>query len=464
MSFVKLRVLVVPGDVISDFLMILIFGFQEKRRFHFSLANRVRKNICGVAMNTTNAKRQWDWREDLEASRDVSDREKRGFGYFVSWFESWRLRFRRPADVEIARMFWKDVVMSKDREPWQLEQWAEAMRWYLHWLELARKTGGDHRSIAERVRDAVESAGARRGLAPTTRRAYGSWAARFAASVGTAKETMDEDLMSDWLGRLVSETKIAFSTQKQALNALVFFLKDVCGRDEVRLNVRMRRRTPKIPIVPHKEEILELIGKLKGVYKTAAQLQYGSGLRLNELVTLRVRNLDLKRGTLTIKSGKGDRDRVTMIPESLREQLAAQIEHGRGLWEQDRAGERPGVALPNALARKWPNAGSKWEWFWVFPAKDESTDPESGIIRRHHLHPKVYAKALKRAVEAAELEKGITSHALRHAFATHLLEAGCDLRTIQELLGHADVKTTEIYTHVAKGVGATGVTSPLDRM
>ncbi|MCH7225219.1 integron integrase [Haloferula sp. A504] len=354
--------------------------------------------------------------------------------------------------------------MGKARQPWQLEQWPAAMRWYLRWLELARKTGEDHRSLAERVRDAVESAGARRGLAIPTRRAYGSWAARFAASVSTPEEVMDEDRMSDWLGRLVSESKIAFSTQKQALNALVFFLKDVCGRDEVRLNVRMRKRTPRIPIVPHKKEVLELIGKLEGIYKTAAQLQYGAGLRMNELVSLRVRNLDLERGTITIKSGKHDRDRVTVIPESLREALLAQIDHARMLWEADRKEGRQGVALPNALARKWPRAGEKWEWFWLFPARGESKDPESGIIRRHHLHPKVYGRALKRAVESAELDRGITSHGLRHAFATHLLESGCDLRTIQDLLGHADVKTTEIYTHVAKGANGCGVTSPLDRM
>lgn len=413
-------------------------------------------------MKNDTPRERWDWREDLEASRDLSEQQKRGYGYFVSWFESWRLRGRRSADLEVARKFWKEVVMGKAREAWQLEQWAEAMRWYLHWLELARRTGIDHRSLAERVRDAVESAGARRGLARPTRMAYGSWAARFAASVNTPEEAMNEDLMAEWLGSLVKETKIAFSTQKQALNGLVFFLKDVCGRDEVHLNVRMRRRTPRIPIVPHRKEVLELIAKLEGVYKTAAQLQYGAGLRMNELVSLRVRHLDLERGKITIKSGKNDRDRVTVIPESLKKVLLEQIDHAREIWEADRGEERPGVALPNALARKWPKAGEKWEWFWLFPANSESRDPESGTVRRHHLHPKVYGRALKRAVEAAGLQQGITSHALRHAFATHLLESGCDLRTLQELLGHANVKTTEIYTHVARGVGGTGVRSPLD--
>jgi integron integrase len=209
---------------------------------------------------------------------------------------------------------------------------------------------------------------------------------------------------------------------------------------------------------------MRLIAKLEGVYQTAAKLQYGSGVRLQELVSLRVRDLDLKRGTLTVRGGKGDRDRMTILPDSLRATLTDQLKHCRQLWELDREQDHPGVALPNALARKWPNAGKRWEYFWLFPAKDISKDPESGIIRRHHLHEKVYASALRRATEAAGLEKRITSHGLRHAFATHLLEDGKDLRTIQELLGHSDVSTTERYTHVAKGMNGCGVQSPLDQI
>lgn len=411
-----------------------------------------------------NQEQRCDWRADLRASRDLCNGEIDGFGFFLGWYESWRLVRRESAGVESARRFWKEMVLNKTREPWQLEQWAMGMRWFLRWLEFAREKGVDYRSLAERVRDAVESAGARRGLMLGTRRCYGSWAARFAATAENPAEVMDEKRMSLWLSELIEKRKIAFSTQKQALNGLVFFLKDVCGREEVCLDIKMRKTQKNIPIVPHRDEVMELIGKLEGVYKIAAMIQYGSGLRLKELISLRTRQIDLRRRTVTVKRGKGGVDRVTVLPKEACEMLADQIEQCRGMWRDDREQNRPGVALPDALELKWPKAGEKWEWFWIFPGKKESRDPLSGVVRRHHLHPKVYGAALRRAVAEAELEKGITSHALRHAFATHLLEAGCDLRTIQELLGHADVKTTEIYTHVAKGVGGTGVVSPLDLM
>lgn len=174
------------------------------------------------------------------------------------------------------------------------------------------------------------------------------------------------------------------------------------------------------------------------------------------------KDLDLDRGTLTVHQGKGDKDRMTILPASLRPALEAQIAHCRKLWEKDRKRGRPGVALPNALERKWPKMGEKWEWFWLFPSGKESTDPESGVVRRHHVHDESYGKALRRAVEAAGLDYRITSHSLRHGFATHLLEAGRDVRTIQELMGHSDIKTTQRYLHVAMGVNGVGVRSPLD--
>jgi len=250
--------------------------------------------------------------------------------------------------------------------------------------------------------------------------------------------------------------------QKQALNALVFFYREVCGRDEVDLEVRLRRTERRIPVVLNVGELLALIGKLKEPYRLAAELQYGAGLRLKELVTLRIKDVDIDRGLVTVRGGKGDKDRTTVLPERLKARLTGQMAAARALYDWDRAAGRPGVALPGALARKMPKAGERWAWFWLFPAEKESTDPESRVVRRHHLHPKVYGRAIGAAAMEAGIPKRVGTHALRHSFATHLLEGGTDLRTIQELLGHGDVRTTEIYTHVATGVNGLGVRSPLD--
>ncbi len=193
-------------------------------------------------------------------------------------------------------------------------------------------------------------------------------------------------------------------------------------------------------------------------------MQYGAGLRLKELVSLRVKDVDRERGQVVIHGGKGDKDRVTILPERVRLALDGIWEDLRQMHEKDRAAGVPGVALPGALARKMSRAGERFEWFWIFPAEELSRDPESGIVRRYHLHPKVYGEAITRAARKAGIQKRVTSHVLRHCFATHLLESGTDIRTIQELLGHNDVKTTEIYTHVASGVNGCGVKSPLDRL
>jgi integrase len=218
-----------------------------------------------------------------------------------------------------------------------------------------------------------------------------------------------------------------------------------------------------------------VFGKLEeggGCHGLAARLQYGAGLRLSELVRLRIKDVDLGRGTVTVRCGKGDKDRVTVLPRSLREDLTKQMERARELWSRDRDAGLAGVWLPGALARKFCRAAESFEWFWLFPARQVSLDPatrgcagaspESGVLRRHHLHGKVYNEAVARAARAAGIDKRVTSHALRHSFATDLLESGVDLRTIQELLGHEDISTTEIYLHVAVGVNGLGVRSPLD--
>lgn len=420
----------------------------------------------------TASKTRWCWRKDLTEFRGLNDRERAGFLLVLEWFENFRLRHELPAGRDSAKKFWRAEVITEDRprESWQLEQWSDAIQWYLKWLEACTSEGADHRSLAERLRLAVQSAGSRRGLAARTKQCYGAWAARYAVFAGGEREAMQVATATRFLTSVVVDEDCAYSTQKQALNALAHFFKYVCGVEEPVFGVKLRKTGTRVPVVLSQVETPQLFSKLKGQeqrearYELAARLQYGAGLRVSELVGLRVQDVDVGRGTVTVRGGKGNKDRVTVLPKSLREELSQQIERVREVWKDDGEAGLAGVYMPGALARKFRRAAVTFAWFWLFPAKQISMDPESGTRRRHHLHGKVYNEAIKRAAMAAGIEKRVTSHALRHSFATHLLENGTDLRTIQDLLGHEDISTTEIYLHVATGVNGLGVVSPLDRM
>jgi len=316
----------------------------------------------------------------LKAARNLSRGEIEGFEFLLSWFDTWRIARELELGREAAIVFWKEAVRSRERSEWQLESWAEALRWLQAWLGICQRRGLKATSLPERVRNAMESAGARRGLAKTTRKTYRSWTVRFAAWAGSTERVMSEACASEWLGILVEKEQVSFSTQKQALNALVFFFKDVCGREEVVLDVRMKKGKRRMPVVLTKEEINWVLDKLEPLYRLPAEVQYGSGLRLAELVRLRVKDLDLDRGLITVRGGKGDRDRVTLLPQILRERLTQQLTRARKCWERDRMRDVPGVALPGALGRKFPHAGNQLAWQWFFPAKGLSKDPETGVM------------------------------------------------------------------------------------
>ncbi|WP_155890795.1 integron integrase [Desulfuromonas sp. TF] len=224
--------------------------------------------------------------------------------------------------------------------------------------------------------------------------------------------------------------------------------------------VRAKKRQ-RLPVVLSKGEVLRVFDAMRSTMRLMAMLTYGCGLRLSECLNLRVKDLDLERGLLIVRSGKGDKDRRTVLPESLHNDLVAHLVEVRALFDSDRQQNLNGVYLPKALERKYPNAGKEWGWFWVFPARGVSTDPRSGMVRRHYQHPSLFQRTFREATQTAAIAKRVTVHALRHSFATHLLESGTDIRTIQDLLGHADLRTTMIYTHVVSK-NPLGVRSPLD--
>lgn len=426
-----------------------------------------RQSFCYFMRFMSATTKRWCWRKDLVGFRGLSEQERTGFLLVLEWFENFRLRHQMEAGKAAARAFWRSEVLREDRtrENWQLEQWEEAIRWYLKWLDACVEAKADHRSLPERVRAAVGSAGSRRGLALRTQQCYGAWAARYAKFAGSERAVMQVETATRFLTSVVDDEDCAYSTQKQALNALAFFFKHVCGVAEPVFDVKLKKTGTRVPVVLAVPETQRLFEKLKSPeerYELAARLQYGAGLRLSELVRLRIQDVDLVRGKVTVRQGKGGKDRCTVLPLSLREDVKKQIERAREVWKGDREAGLAGVYMPGALARKFRKAAESFEWFWLFPARQTSVDPDGGLRRRHHLLGKVYNEAIKRAAESAGIEKRVTSHALRHSFATHLLENGTDLRTIQDLLGHEDITTTEIYLHVANGANGLGVVSPLD--
>ena len=298
-----------------------------------------------------------------------------------------------------------------------------------------------------------------------TETVYVGWVSRFLQATGSTTiadlELIGEDAIRSFISDLAVVRHVSASTQNQATSAILFLFQNVLGRD-VGFIDSVRARTPeRLPAVLSEAEVCRLLARLGGRNLLIAQLLYGAGLRLMECLRLRVKDVCFDQRQLCIRDGKGAKDRVTVLPGTACQTLKIQIGLARQLHEQDRANGEGAVWLPDALAVKWPQAAQELAWQYVFPATRLSTDPRTGALRRHHLHASVFPTALKRAVRQAGLEKRVTAHTLRHSFATHLMQRGSDIRTVQQLLGHRDVSTTMIYTHVLNTPGLS-VTSPLD--
>ncbi len=315
--------------------------------------------------------------------------------------------------------------------------------------------------LMDQIRTAVRT----RNYSIRTERTYVDWAYRYIlfhdkrhpATLGAAD-------INRFLSYLATDLNVAASTQNQALNAIIFMYKHVLKIEIGEIGDVIRAKRPaRLPVVLSAQETADLLAQLHGVHKLMGELLYGTGMRIIELVRLRVKDIDFNRRMIFVRSGKGQKDRTVPLPAELVPELTDHLEKNRRLHDQDLAAGHGTVHLPFALERKYPNANKEWAWKYVFPSGNLSVDPRSGIRQRHHVYESVLQKALRKATRLSGIAKAVHAHTLRHSFATHLLEAGHDIRTVQELLGHKDLKTTMIYTHVTQD-SACGIKSPLTRV
>jgi len=390
--------------------------------------------------------------------------------FYVNWISKFYFSCKKVPGQPVTQYEIGEFLnsLSKYCEDWQVNQAADAVHLYLFHLKRDTVEPGWKNASADQAWKAASDENVRmlrlRRRSLNTERIYLVWLRSFYRFVkGKAPQHLNNKDVKDFLIHLAADRKVAPSTQNQAFNAILFFYRFVLDQQIEDLQGVLRApRRRRLPVVMTKQEINQVFSHLRGTNLLMAKTIYGCGLRLNECLKLRIKDIDLNRSRLTVRAGKGDKDRITILPESINSALVARIKLLWALFLKDRKMNVPGVELPYALERKYPQTGQQWPWQWVFPARSLSVDPRSKIVRRHHLHPSNLQKHLKKAAKRAGIHKRITVHTLRHSFATHLLESGYDIRTIQELLGHSSVKTTMVYTHIATN-NLMGVKSPLDQ-
>jgi integron integrase len=407
-----------------------------------------------------------------EYLRNVARLQEKYIPYYCRWVAHAYQFNRADAAVPLVsdqkRAFLRD--MQKDHEDWQVQQATAALRLYTHFLDMRLPQGQsvavpENNAAWQRVEETARERLRLKHRSYSTEKTYIGWLRAFR---GFCRDLSPHELAShhvqEFLSHLAVEKQVAAATQNQALNALVFLFRHVLEIDlSQSLDAVRAPRKKRLPVVLSPTEVQSVFEMLEGTNLLMARLIYGCGLRLAECLALRIKDVDLEQSLLTVRGGKGDKDRRTMLPTTLQADLTLQMNTVRSLYDLDRKNGVCGVYLPGALERKYPNAGTEWGWFWLFPGRDLSVDPRTLQVRRHHSHPSSLQKAFKNAALAAGVNRQASIHTLRHSFATHLLEKGYDIRTIQELLGHTNLQTTMIYTHVAKR-NILGVISPLDNL
>ncbi len=318
----------------------------------------------------------------------------------------------------------------------------------------------DKPKLLDQVRNSLRQ----RNYSYRTEQTYIGWIKRFILfHKKRHPKDMGEKEIEEYLTFLAVKRKVAPATQSQALSSIIYLYKYILKRDIGEIQTLRPRGSKHLPTVLTPDEASKILTLLTGQIQLMTKLLYGSGLRVSEVLRLRVKDIDFGQSQILVRDSKGNKDRVTMLPQSLTEPLREHLERVKILYDADQKNNVNGVELPHALARKYPNAGKEWAWQWVFPSDNLSKDPQTGIVRRHHRYGSSLRKRIKAAAKKAGVQKQVTPHTFRHSFATHLLENNYDIRTVQELLGHKSVKTTMIYTHVLNK-GASAVQSPLDRV
>lgn len=419
-----------------------------------------------------------DWAIRLEKA-PIKDDEKRSWLRQLRFFFSYCKRERCVACVATCRAYLEHL---DEKMPKASEYARPALRWFVKEARL-------HGQVGEPVRrQAVDRSGGvppplaatdlgtepwEQALVATIRKkhllwrseqTYRRWARRFAEFIAPKTPyAAGAEEIGAFLENLAVVKRCRPSTQKQALNSLVFFIQEALRHEVGEIEFKKAAAHRRVPVILSREEIKRLFGQLEGTRRMMARLAYGSGLRLLELLRLRIQDLDFDRAKVIVRAGKGDKDRVTVLPRVLMPELTEHIDRLRGLFAEDRAQGLAGVWLPEGLARKYQGAGQKWEWQWLFPSRQISKDPSSGLLRRHHVLEDSMQRAVPNAARKARIDKRVTPHVFRHCFATHMLESGADIRTVQELMGHADIRTTQLYLHVMQKPGP-GSRSPLDEL
>ena len=389
--------------------------------------------------------------------------------YYVKWVSDCYRYFDKPETQLLTNDQNAKFLnhLAKKHEDWQVQQADRALKLYGYFLSRSRTSDeetttsqSNWQGIEMKLREALKL----RHRSYSTEKTYVMWLRQFQGFInGKQPQSLEGKDIQDFLSYLAVEKKVSASTQNQALNAVVFLYRHVFDKDiQGEINAVRARQNRRLPVVLTVNEVEKIFSEMSGINKLMARLIYGCGLRLQECLQLRIKDVDFEQSLVIIRSGKGDKDRRTMLPEAVKEELVKHITETRVIYEKDRNAKLNGVQLPGALERKYPNAGKEWGWFWIFPSQTLSMEPRTGVIRRHHVYHDSLQRAFRNAVIKAGITKQASVHTLRHSFATNLLEDGYDIRTIQELLGHRNLQTTMIYTHVATK-NIIGVRSPLDK-